>query len=118
MKRLLVVDDSMLVREKIISILEDGGYSVKSANNGNEALTLLNEYNFDLIITDIIMPKMEGLEFITYIKKKFPDLKILAISSYKPFYLEMAKEIGANETCEKRHVPEQLLYITRNLLQN
>ncbi len=118
MKKLLIVDDSELSREKIKSILQEDNYYIKTVSDGHEALKTLRKNPFDLIITDIIMPKMEGLEFIITLKKEYPALKILAVSSYKPIYLEMAKAIGANEICEKQHVPQKLLSITRDLLEN
>lgn len=118
MKKLLIIDDSKLTRERIISILQKENYLFSTANSGLDALQILKRNPFDLIITDIIMPEMEGLELIVNIKKQYPSIKIIAVSSYKPFYLEIAKEIGADAICEKRHVTQDLLNITRNLLKN
>ena len=118
MKKLLVVDDHKLTREKIISILRDGNYAIGSTDNGYEALQILKKEVVDLIITDIIMPKMEGVEFIGAIKREFPKVKIIAVSSYKPFYLKIAKEMGADAICEKRNVTQDLLGIASNLINN
>ena len=64
----LVVDDSMLIRHAVCRYLEERGFAVESATNGQEALELLQTVLPDLIITDLIMPKMDGAEFITRLK--------------------------------------------------
>ena len=66
----LVVDDSMLIRYTISRYLEDRGFAVESATNGEEALELLSRLKPDLIFTDMQMPKMSGSEFITALKSK------------------------------------------------
>jgi CheY-like chemotaxis protein len=64
----LVVDDSMLIRHSVCRFLEERGYEVESATNGQEALELLKRVNPDIIITDMQMPKMSGGELITALK--------------------------------------------------
>ncbi len=66
----LVVDDSMLIRYTICRYLEDRGFAVESATNGEEALEALSRVKPDLIFTDMQMPKMSGSEFITSLKSK------------------------------------------------
>lgn len=64
----LVVDDSMLIRHTVCRYLEQRGYSVESATNGIEALEILKTVLPDLIITDLLMPKMDGHELIAKLK--------------------------------------------------
>jgi len=64
----LVVDDSMLIRHTVCRFLEERGFTVESATNGQEALEALKRVRPDIIITDIQMPKMNGTEFITAVK--------------------------------------------------
>jgi len=64
----LVVDDSMLIRHTVCRFLEERGFAVESATNGQEALEALKRVRPDIIITDIQMPKMSGSELITAIK--------------------------------------------------
>ena len=64
----LVVDDSMLVRHTVCRFLEERGYEVESATNGAEALQMMSCVRPDLIITDMIMPRMTGPELITALK--------------------------------------------------
>ena len=94
MKKILVVDDNLMMRKLIVNLFRNEGYEFEEASDGIEALELIDHEAFDLVITDIIMPKMEGIELIIQARKKFPDLKIIAISGSKPFYLYMAKRLG------------------------
>jgi CheY-like chemotaxis protein len=66
----LVVDDSMLIRHTVCRFLEERGFSVESASNGQEALETLKRIRPDIIITDMQMPKMNGGEFITALKSQ------------------------------------------------
>jgi CheY-like chemotaxis protein len=64
----LVVDDSMLIRHTVCRFLEQRGFFVTSASNGLEAMQILEEVLPDLIVTDLMMPKMTGSELITAVK--------------------------------------------------
>jgi CheY-like chemotaxis protein len=64
----LVVDDSMLIRHTVCRFLEERGFAVESATNGQEALEVLKRVQPDIIITDMQMPKMSGSELITAVK--------------------------------------------------
>jgi len=65
----LVVDDSMLIRHTVCRFLEERGYAVESATNGVDALERLKEIHPDILITDMMMPKMDGSQLITELKK-------------------------------------------------
>jgi len=65
----LVVDDSMLIRYTVCRFLEGRGFAVESATNGVEAMQILEGLHPDLIVTDMLMPKMSGTELITALKK-------------------------------------------------
>ncbi len=64
----IVVDDSMLIRHTVCRFLEQRGFTVESASNGVEALQALSQVHPDLIVTDLMMPKMSGSELITAVK--------------------------------------------------
>jgi len=66
----LVVDDSMLIRHTVCRFLEERGFAVESATNGQEALEALQRIHPDIIVTDMQMPKMSGSELITALKQK------------------------------------------------
>ena len=82
-KRILVVDDSMTTRSMIKNILINLGYSVDAVLDATEALVKLKMSHYDLIITDINMPKMDGYEFIEILRndEMYMDIPIIAISA-------------------------------------
>ena len=82
-KRILVVDDSMTTRSMIKNILINVGYSVDAVLDAPEALVKLKLSHYDLIITDINMPKMDGYEFIEVLRndEMYMDIPIVAISA-------------------------------------
>ncbi len=74
----LVVDDSMLIRHTVCRFLEDRGYTVESATNGLDALQILRGIRPDILITDMMMPKMDGSQLITELKKD-PEMSTIPI---------------------------------------
>jgi CheY-like chemotaxis protein len=79
MSNALVVDDSMLIRYTVCRFLEERGFTVESATNGAEALQCLGRAHPDLIVTDMLMPKMSGSELISALKSKPETAKIPVI---------------------------------------
>jgi CheY-like chemotaxis protein len=90
----LVVDDSMLIRHTVCRFLEEHGFAVESATNGQEALDVLSRLSPDLIVTDMQMPNMGGSEFITALKRKSQTANI-------PIVIVAGRASGFDET-EKR----------------
>jgi CheY-like chemotaxis protein len=90
----LVVDDSMLIRHTVCRFLEERGFVVESATNGQEALEALKRVRPDIIITDIQMPEMDGTELITAVKSN------LALAGI-PIVIVAGKQSGFEHT-EKR----------------
>jgi YesN/AraC family two-component response regulator len=101
MKRILVVDDNMLMRKLIIGLFVNEEVILDEAADGREGLAKLSNNNYDLVITDLIMPEMEGIEMIRQTKRDYPGVKIIAISGGEPFYLYMAKMLGVEGICTK-----------------
>jgi CheY-like chemotaxis protein len=87
----LVVDDSMLIRHTVCRFLEERGFTVESATNGQEALEALKRVRPDIIITDIQMPTMSGTELITAVKN---DPALAAI----PIVIVASKQSGFEQT--------------------
>ncbi|MHA1401719.1 MAG: response regulator [Candidatus Heimdallarchaeaceae archaeon] len=81
-KTILLVEDNDEVREMTKILLERSGYKTETASNGKEALRIYKQGLFDLVITDIIMPEMDGNELIEEIKKFDPNCKFLAMTGY------------------------------------
>ncbi len=83
-KRLLVVDDEMIIRDPISLYLEELGYEVEHAENGVEALHLICSKDYDLVILDISMPYMNGHELSQALKDEGKNVPLLVISAKDP----------------------------------
>lgn len=79
--RVILVDDHEIVREGIKSLIEDFAVVIAEASNGREFLDLLKTLKPDLVLMDIVMPEMDGIEAARIAIKKYPDLKIIVLSS-------------------------------------
>ena len=105
MKRILIIDDDDMVRSMLRIMLEEAGYDVEEAADGNIGINLFRNNPHDLILTDIIMPNKEGIETIMELRKDFPDVKIIAMSGGGRIgphtYLSLAKGLGAQRTLTK-----------------
>ncbi len=113
MKRLVLVDDENELRNAIAELIpwEKYGYSVVgSVENGKEALALLQQGPVDLIICDLIMPQMDGLELVQQAKIMQPDVTILILSNYSEFdYVKQALQLGAADYLLKASFSEAAL---------
>jgi CheY-like chemotaxis protein len=105
MSRILLVDDHVDFLSVQQQLLENAGYTVVTATDGHKALAVVDSGNFDLVITDIIMPGKEGLETIMELRRRYPLLKVIAMSGGGRVgawsYLELAEKLGAIHTLEK-----------------
>jgi two-component system nitrogen regulation response regulator NtrX len=82
MKTIMVVDDKRDIRESLDGVLTDEGYDVVAASNAKEALTELFKNPPDLILLDIWMPGMDGVDALKEIKARFPNLPVIMISGH------------------------------------
>ncbi len=80
MAKVLVVDDEAHIRELLRFVLEEDGHQVEGAANGVVALNLNKEVRADVIITDILMPGMDGLDLIHELRQEFPEARVIAVS--------------------------------------
>lgn len=102
MSRILLIDDDPAVRDTIASILTAAGYGVTTAPGGRAGLDAIDAGGIDLVITDLLMPDMEGLETIRMLRQRAPEVPVIAISgggSLRPEggvdYLATAAKFGA-----------------------
>jgi DNA-binding NtrC family response regulator len=120
LKRILVVDDEEQIRLMLSQMLAHAGYEVHTAENGDDGMAMVGRYDFDLIITDMIMPVKDGLKFIMELVRDYPDLKILAISGGGAIkaerYLTMAGYLGDIATLEKPFKREVMLTLVEQQL--
>jgi len=101
---ILIVDDEPGIRELLSMILE-AGHSVIAAEDGIEAPKVMASREINVVITDLLMPERDGLEFITEIRAKYPKVKIIAMSGgghiARDSYLRIARNFGAHIILEK-----------------
>ena len=120
--RIMIIDDEFIMRQGIRYMMnwEQEGYEVVGeASNGKEALDRLEELKPDIILCDIAMPVMDGLDFIKIVRKKYPDIQILVLSSYDRFdYVRQALLNGAADYVLKPTLnPEMLLNMVSKAAQ-
>jgi DNA-binding response OmpR family regulator len=101
--RLLIIDDEEHVLANLCHFLADKKYDVTSASDGLEGLKLFenDQQGFDLIITDIVMPKISGISLISIIKKKYPDTPVIAITGWGEYPEAFAAESQADKVLSK-----------------
>jgi CheY-like chemotaxis protein len=90
MKKILVADDEMAIRLLYSEELKEEGYEVYTAANGREALEIIEKVPLDLVILDIKMPEMDGIEALRQIKEKKPDLPVVLSTAYGDYKQDFA----------------------------
>jgi two-component system chemotaxis response regulator CheY len=119
-KAVLVVDDSESIREVVCYTLEKEGYTVSRGLNGLDALHICKNGDFDLIITDLYMPEMDGLEFIKTIRKtsRYEHTPVLFLTTETQLSKkEEAKSAGATGWIVKPFLPEKLITVVKRILR-
>ena len=111
--RLLVVDDDPGIVSILSLSLKEAGYEVDEANDGIEAVELLQNKSYDVAIVDAIMPKMNGAEVCKFIKSHYPDVYIIGISGY-PDSLKKLKNEGADICFIKPFIIDQIKRAIKN----
>ena len=116
--RLLIIDDNKEILTALTDFLSKKKYDVVSASDGLDGLKLLEteQQGFDLIITDLVMPNISGVGLISIIKKKFPDLPVIAITGWGEHPEALATEAQANRVLEKPFDLSELDAVIRELL--
>jgi DNA-binding NtrC family response regulator len=118
---LLIVDDEAPIRTLFEEFLTHHGHTVRCASNGRNALEIFKNEHFDVIITDLLMPEMEGIETIQEMRRLKPETKIIAISGggtgKAVNYLLIAKKLGAHRTFDKPVPLHELQEAIETLLQ-
>jgi CheY-like chemotaxis protein len=118
---LLVVEDHAEIQGLLCLWLKAHGYRVACAGSGNQAWKQLQESEFQLVITDVVMPDGDGVELISRLRKAKSSLGILAISggslhASSPTYLQLARSVGADALLLKPFKRDQLLTAVQHVL--
>ena len=122
MPSILVVDDERLDRTVLSKMLRAGGHGVTETANGQQALSYLEHHLVDVVVTDVIMPKKDGLKTISEIRRRFPNTRIIAISGgARPSgsgALATARALGANGILAKPFRQKVLLDLVDELIHS
>jgi two-component system, response regulator, stage 0 sporulation protein F len=120
MATILIIDDEAPIRTLLRTTLEAAGHKVVEATNGRVGLDLYRLKPTDLIITDIAMPEMNGLDLMLALTRQFLNAKVIAISGEggEKNVLDVAKLLGARRTFQKPFSMQQLLDAVRYELEH
>ena len=118
MANLLVVDDEKSIRNTLKDILEHEGYTVDTAENGKEALKLLSEKEYNVVLSDIKMPQMDGIEFLDAIRENGIETSVIMLSAHGNIETAVdSTKKGAFDFLEKPPDLNRLLLTVRNAIE-
>jgi DNA-binding NtrC family response regulator len=116
--RILVVDDEMIVCESCKRILEEEGYEVEIALSGREALEKFKENPSDVVITDLKMPGMDGMEVLTIFRRDYPDAIVIMITGYSTVETAVeAMKLGAFDYIPKPFTPDEVSIVVKKAIE-
>ncbi|HXX58272.1 MAG TPA: sigma-54 dependent transcriptional regulator [Thermodesulfovibrionales bacterium] len=116
--KVLVVDDDDIIRRICRKILKPEGYTVETCADGLEGLKALHDHSFDLVLTDLMMPDMNGIELLKKIREHWPDTEVILITGFGTVKTAVeALKYGAYDYIEKPFTPEELLNIVARCLE-
>ena len=118
-KKIMTVDDSTSMRQMVSFTLEQHGYDIIEAANGSEALEKLNKEKIDMLITDINMPELDGLDLVRRVRDNpaYKFLPIIILSNESQTVMkEEGKAAGATGWIVKPFRPEQLVAVVRKVM--
>lgn len=118
--RILFVEDDTALRKALARLVRNKGYDVLEAENGRAAIQQLGEKPVDLLITDMIMPEMDGVQTIMAVRSRCPGAKIIAVAEHgitpAESSLKIARALGSHKALVKPITPDELLDAIRELV--
>ena len=113
MKRILLAEDENAMRAYLARALENAGYEVVAVDRGTAALPLLEEQSFDLLLSDIVMPEMDGIELAQRCAQISPATKVMFITGFAAVTLKASHETRANILSKPFHLKDLVLEVER-----
>ncbi len=118
MKKILVIDDETIVRISSKRTLEPEGYEVELADSGRAGIEFLEKGPFDVILLDLKMPDMGGIEVLKVVIEKWPGTKVIIVTGYSTVETAVeALRLGAFNHIEKPFTPDSLLAAVKEALE-
>ncbi len=119
MSRILIVDDEPGIRQSLKGVFEDEGFAAEAVSNGEECLKRIEDHSYDLILLDIWLPGIDGLETLRRLREKSPATHVIMISGHATIATAVsATKLGAYDFIEKPLSLEHTLLIARNALSH
>jgi DNA-binding response OmpR family regulator len=120
--KILIIEDDRQVADALQLMLEFRGYAVDQANDGSAGLRAIKASSPDIIITDMVLPELDGIGVLKAIRTEYPKIPVLAISGMGPehgdLYLNLASKLGANAILRKPVRTGELLDAINRLLSS
>ena len=117
-KTVLVVDDEEIIRDFLFEVLNDD-FNVSTASDGDEAIDKLKEQSYDLVITDLKMPRVSGDEVVRFAKQSDPDAKVIVITGYSSLYsVSKSANHGASDFLSKPFSIKELMQTVADCLSD
>lgn len=117
-EKILIVEDEAIVRKNLSYFLDNEGYEVHEASNGLQAIELIKKRQFDLVITDLLMPELDGVELIQRVQAQSPETRMIVFTAYLSAKSADAGLPGPVEVLAKPIELDVLLSTVRRLLAN
>ncbi len=112
MRKVLLVDDEVIFVKPLARNIEKAGYEVDVAFSAEDAINKLKEDEFDLVLTDVRMPGVSGIDFTSWVKKEFPDLPVIVMTAYGSIKTAVsAMKAGAEDYVLKPFDPEEIILL-------
>jgi DNA-binding NtrC family response regulator len=116
--RILVVDDEEIVIRSCLRILEGGDYEVEAAQSGREALRKIDDNHYDVLILDIMMPEIDGLEVLQRVKESHPDIDVIMVTGLSQIDTAVrAMKLGAFDYLPKPFDPDELKLVVQRAFE-
>jgi DNA-binding NtrC family response regulator len=117
--KILVIDDEDIVRTSCSRTLSPLGYEVRLTQSSLDGLRMIDEEKFDLVLTDIKMPDMDGIEVLKQVRDKFPEMKVIIMTGYQSIENALKSvQLGAFDYIEKPFSPDALISSVSKALGN
>ncbi len=115
---ILVIDDHIDTRKLLKELLEESGYLVVEAADGDQGIEICRKEPVDLVITDILMPNKSGVEIIQEIRQGFPEIQIIAITAGVHDFPSVTRIVGVDHTFSKPFKAARMLEVVQSILQS